>query len=259
LPAVCYGGHNSYMKLLTCDDDQLPRSWAPLLQKLIKTYLVLSIPIVAIFVFSPATRFAAWQALARSGTWAIPISRVFCGDEITRDGGAWGWRINANPFGTLNIADGNVTSWQVLEQVRAALEYRPKTVYVTAGRFDVDDPAYDESRTLENIRKILQLANDEGAHLVLTLAPYGTSPEKNALLASLNARIEEQLENASVINMNNTIAPQGTLLHRYTNDGVHLNAAAYDVWAGMVKSAMAGGDSFRPTNSASQPPRVKRR
>src|SRR5436190_13376998 len=102
------------MKLLTCDDEQLPRSWAPLIQKLSKLYLILSIPIVAIFACSPATRFAASQALARAGVWVIPITRVFCGDEITRNGGTWGWRINANPLGTLNIAEGNVASWQVL-------------------------------------------------------------------------------------------------------------------------------------------------
>ena len=238
------------MKLLTCDDEQIPRSWAPLIQKLTKIYLVLSIPIVAIFVCSSATRFAASQALARAGAWAIPISRVFCGDQITRDGGVWGWRISANPFGTLNIAEGNVASWQVLEQVREAIEYRPKTIYATAGRFDVEDPAYDENRTMETLQKMLDIANDEGTHLVLTLAPYGTSPEKNALLTTLNARIEKELEDATILNLNNQIAPQGTLLTKYTNDGLHLNETAYDVWASMVKATMAGGDSFRPSAPA---------
>jgi hypothetical protein len=235
------------MKLLTCDDEQLPRSWAPLIQKLTKAYLVLSIPIVAIFVLSPGTRFAASQALARAGVWAIPISRVFCGDQFTRDGGVWGWRINANPFGTLNIADGNVASWQVVQQVRDALEYRPKTIYATAGRFDVEDPAYDENRTIETLKTILDIANEQGTHVVLTLAPYGTSPEKNELLASLNGRIEKELEEATILNLNNTIAPQGTLQNKFTEDGVHLNEAAYDVWASMVKGTMAGGDSFRPS------------
>jgi len=235
------------MKLLTCDDDDLPRSWAPLIHKLTKTYLILSIPIVVLFVCSSATRFAASQALARGGVWAIPISRVFVGDQFTRDGGVWGWRINANPFGTLNIAGGNVASWQVLEQVRDALEYRPKTIYATAGRFDVDDPAYDETRTIESLKKMLEIANEQGTHLVLTLAPYGTSPEKNALLASLNGRIEKELEDATILNLNNTIAPQGTLHNKYTNDGINLNGAAYDVWASMVKATMAGGDTFRPS------------
>jgi hypothetical protein len=242
------------MKLLTCDDDQAPRSWAPLFQKLTKTYLILSIPIVAIFVSSSATRFAASQALARGGVWAIPISRVFCGDQFTRDGGVWGWRINANPLGTLNIADGNVASWQVVEQVREALQYRPKTIYATAGRFDIDDPTYDETRTIEILKKMVEVANEQGTHLVLTLAPYGTSSEKNEVLAALNGRIEKELEDATILNLNNTIAPQGTLQNKYTNDGIHLNAAAYDVWASMVKGTMAGGDSFRP----SAPPTKKR-
>lgn len=235
------------MKLLTCDDDQLPRSWAPLFQKLLKIYLVLSVPVVAIFVCSPATRFAAAQALARGSSSIIPINRVFCGDEVTQGGGVWGWRIAANPFGTLNIAGGRVTAWQVVAQVEEALEYRPKTIYATAGRFDVDDPAYDESRTVEHLKKVLQLANAQGTHLVLTLAPYGTSPEKNDLLAALNARIEKEFEDATILNLNNTIAPQGAIHNSYTDDGVHLNEAAYDVWASMVKATMAGGDSFRPS------------
>jgi hypothetical protein len=241
------------MKLLTCDDEQLPRSWAPLIRKLSKLYLLLSIPITAIFVCSPATRFAASQALARAGAPIVPIGRVFCGDEITRNGGTWGWRINANPFGTLNIAEGNVASWQILDQVRRALEYRPTAIYATAGRFDVEDPAYDETRSIETIKTMLQMAEGEGTHLVLTLAPYGTSAEKNALLASLNARIEKEFQEVTILNLNNTIAPQGTLQNRYSDDGVHLNEAAYDVWANLVKGTMAGGDSFRP------PPPSRRR
>jgi len=243
------------MKLLTCDDDQLPYSWAPLVRKLIKAYLIVSLPIAAIFVFSPATRFAAAQALARGAAWAIPVSRVYCGDEVTRNGGVWGWRISANPFGSLNLADGNIASWQVLQQVRRALEYRPRTLYLTAGRFDVEDPTYDEDRTVDNLRKILELVQDEGADLILTLPPYGASAEKNALLASLNSRIEAELEEATLINLNNTIAPQGTLHQRYTDDGEHLNEAAYDVWAGMVKATMAGGDAFRPSAPTGQPKR----
>ncbi|HVJ68049.1 MAG TPA: hypothetical protein VM510_08705 [Caulifigura sp.] len=234
------------MKLLTCDDEQQPMSLAPLFHKLTKTYLILSIPIAAIFVCSSGTRFAAAQALARGGVSIVPISRVFCGDEVTRDGGVWGWRIAANPLGTLNLADGKATSWQLVAQIREALEYRPKTIYAMAGRFDVDDPAYSEDRTVEQLKKAHELANGEGTHLVLTLAPYGNSPEKNAQLASLNARIEKDMPDATILNLNNTIAPQGTLLNRYTNDGVHLNEAAYTVWANMVKATMAGGDTFRP-------------
>ncbi len=237
------------MKLLTCDDEQLPRSWAPLFQKLTRTYLILSIPVVALFVCSSGVRFAAAQALARGGSSVIPISRVFCGDLYTRDGGVWGWRIAANPFGTLNLADARVASWQFVQQVRDALDHRPKTIYASIGRFDIDDPNYDESRTLEHLRQALELANHEGTHLVLTLAPYGSNSVTNTKLASLNERIEQELEDATILDLNNTIAPQGTLLTRFTSDGEHLNEAAYDAWASMVKATMAGGDTFRPAET----------
>ena len=120
---------------------------------------------------------------------------------------------------------------------------------MTAGRFDVNDPAYSEDRTVEAIKAMLELANNEGTHLVLTLAPYGTSPEKNQLLTSLNDRLKKEFEDATatILDLNNTIAPQGTLLTGYSSDGLHLNAAAYNVWASMVIGTMAGGDSFRPT------------
>ncbi len=170
-------------------------------------------------------------------------------------GGVWGWRIAANPFGTLNLAGDHLTAWQIRDQVAAALSHKPKTVYLTAGRFDVESPDYNEDRTIETLREIIEMTHDQAAHVVLTLAPYGTNPEKNEKLAALNKRIEEELDAATILNINNTVAPQGTLLNLYTTDGTHLNEAAYDVWAGMVKSTMAGGDAFRPTAT----PGVKRR
>ena len=63
---------------------------------------------------------------------------------------------------------------------------------------------------------------------------------------AFNERIEKELEGATILNLNNTIAPQGTLLNQYTTDGTHLNEAAYDAWASMVKATMAGGDLFKP-------------
>ena len=77
-----------------------------------------------------------------------------------------------------------------------------------------------------------------------------------SLLMSANTRLSriidrlrtvlKELEDATILNLNNSIASQGTLQSEFTDDGVHLNEAAYDVWASMVKATMAGGDSFRP-------------
>jgi hypothetical protein len=243
------------MKLLTCDDDQQPRSWGPLVRKLAKIYLVLSIPIVAAFVGSSSTRFATAQALARGAAFFFPITRVFCGDQLTRDGGVWGWRISANPLGVLNLAEGNVASWQILEQVRQALKYRPNTIYLTAGRFDIESPGYDESRTIGCLKDILALAHEKGTHVVITLAPYGLSTEKNASLASLNEGIRKELTAATILDLNNMIAPQGTIQSTYATDDGHLNEKAYDVWAGLVKTTMAGGDAFRPVDVQRVPTR----
>lgn len=235
------------MKLLTCDDDQMPRSWAPLFQKAVKVYLVLSIPLAIIFCCSRSVRFAAAQAIATGAESIIPVKRIFCGDRYTRDGGVWGWRIAANPLGTLNLAGDNLTTWQITEQVRQALEHAPTAIYLTAGRFDLDAPEYDETKTIEQLKELMRLANDQGTLVVITLAPYGSSSEKNAQLVSLNTRIEKEFEQATILNINNTIAPQGTLLNNYTTDGSTLNEKAYDVWAGQIKASMAGGDAYRPS------------
>ena len=96
-------------------------------------------------------------------------------------------------------------------------------------------------QTERNYRKLLQQIQDQklAGTIVLTSAVLtgAGSPELNERVTELNNRLKHLAEERGVkwLDLNAALAPRGHLDEKYTNDGTHLTAAGYQVFAAALK------------------------
>jgi lysophospholipase L1-like esterase len=108
-----------------------------------------------------------------------------------------------------------------------AIRLKPRTILLCVGTNDTTAPHYSEEETVQAIAEMIDRAQDKGIRVVLTLVPQRSRP--SSAIDSLNARLAAL--HPTAINLNPTLAANGSLLAEYTTDGVHLTPAAYGVWA----------------------------
>ena len=214
------------------------------------TYMIVSIPIVAVFLRSEYVRFVYLETVTHWYSKIAPIKYVFIGDSITAAGRNWGIRLSINPLSARNLGVSGYTIRQVHDLVSTALTYRPKYIVVTAGTNDVlrmsmGSKGKTNSQMDDLAREYEQMLDDiicGGATPIVTLVPYTTDDALNGLVTLLNSRIltAAQLQELPVVDLNARIAPNNALLSEYSQDGVHLSDRAYDVWTQEILKTIAG-------------------
>lgn len=204
---------------------------------LVVLYLLVTIPIVAVFLRSEWLRFAFFETVA--GYWhkVSPPRYVFLGDSITAAGRNWGLRLDGNPLLSRTFAQNGYTTQQLEGEAHRAAALRPEWIFVMAGTNDVAAEEYSLQTTLARYRRILATARGSGARVVVTLAPMQMDPAQNVRLVALNRELGAAAADlgVAIVDINGTIAPEGILLGEYTVDGVHPSDRWLDVWSATIR------------------------
>ncbi|MDX2175014.1 MAG: GDSL-type esterase/lipase family protein [Candidatus Sumerlaeia bacterium] len=138
----------------------------------------------------------------------------------------------------------------------SVLAVRPQALFVLVGTNDMTLPGGGPQRTLRDLEELLAETKRRlpACRLCLhTLPPAGlarldsglfntAAEDFNAGIAALAARLAAELIDLWVLFRGD----DGLLQERFTGDGVHLTAEAYDVWAGEVARVLERWDSPAP-------------
>jgi alpha-glucosidase len=161
---------------------------------------------------------------------------VFIGDSITAGGSNWGWRLDGAPLSAISLASNGIVTREIESLLVPAEKYHPRHLMVMAGTNDVFLDIVDEAGLRTSWQHILAADN-----VIVTLAPFTTSPKSNEGIAHVNALVRRMALAAGrkVIDLNPLLAPKGVLEAQYTVDGTHFTPAAYRIWAREIKKAIA--------------------
>ena len=175
------------------------------------------------------------NTLAHHRSRLIRPDYVFIGDSITAGGSNWGWRLDGAPLSAINLASSGLVTRQVEGLLAPAQKYNPRHLMVMAGTNDVYLGIVDRAELRSSWQHILAADN-----VIVTLAPYTTSPKSNEGIARVNALVRRMALAAGrkVIDLNPLLAPKGVLEAQYTIDGIHFTPSAYRIWTGEIKKAI---------------------
>ena len=205
-------------------------------------WFALTLPVVTVLTLNEYSRFTLLQTCAHwRGKW-LGSDSVFIGDSLTAGGRNWGWRLGRGPFSSRNLAASGCTVRQVQAQAREALKYKPARVFVMVGTNDLLEER-DEAAVLRDCETLLHIlsASWRPPRIVVTLVPQTAYEKYSEKVRVFNRRLRElcQSQAVEVVDLTPQIAPQGVLLPQYSLDGVHLSAAAYQVWTKALRGVIA--------------------
>ncbi len=165
---------------------------------------------------------------------ALPIKKggvLLAGDSITE---AWLWNIDKLPFETSNHG----VSWDTAEGLKARLplllKHSPDHVFILIGTNDV---AYNHSadHVAQNVADVIRTLQKEKQDTQIHLqAILPRETQSMTLVNAYNSALSSISQDLGVnfIDMKEAFAASdGTLRPDLTEDGLHLNAQGYTLWA----------------------------
>ncbi|MFA9477255.1 GDSL-type esterase/lipase family protein [Phycisphaerales bacterium AB-hyl4] len=161
---------------------------------------------------------------------------VMIGDSITREGE---WREMLPEIPVANRGIGGDTTQGVLDRLNDSLDTSPEWVFVMIGINDLDH-GIPVSTVVANIQTILSTIQASGAAPVfqstLHVGPV-RPPSTNEKIAQINDAVRQFCQQSGIafIDLNASLAPNGSLELPYTIDGVHLTGEGYTIWAEEVR------------------------
>jgi lysophospholipase L1-like esterase len=172
---------------------------------------------------------------------AQPGSVVLLGDSITA-GGDWARLL---PDATIaNYGRPGFTTEQLVPVAAEVASRTPRAVFVLTGTNDIRDGRPAEW-SAGNLRELLdRLATAAGTTVVVqTVLPRGDRPDE---VEAINQAIVETATEAGVAVVD--LHPDfddgnGALRPEETTDGIHLSAAGYERWAGILEPLVADPES----------------
>ena len=183
------------------------------------------------------------KQILESGNYPVV---VFMGNSITQ-----GWP-DAHPyfFTDNNFAGRGIsgqTTYQFLVRFREdVIDIHPKAVVINGGTNDIaeNNYAYNEDHTFGNIVSMAELADINGIKVILTpVLPSVQFPWRKEIKdipekqKKLNARIKEYAQSKGfgfADYYTPMVTETGALNPEYSNDGVHPNAAGYEIMESVV-------------------------
>ena len=154
---------------------------------------------------------------------------------------------------------GQVSSQMLVRFRQDVLNLYPRAVVINCGTNDIaeNNGPYDEDITVDNIRSMAELAHSHGIDVVLSsVLPcdrFVWNPSVNGVqgkIASLNRRIIQLAEELNLPYIDYftpmETGEQHALNPAYTEDGVHPNAAGYDVMEGVLLKVIGQHDPTSP-------------
>lgn len=195
-------------------------------------YFILSLPFALVIIKSEHVKFVITQTLSHWKGKTIGVSTVYVGDSITAAGRNWG-----RPLNTVNLAGDGYTTAQIENQLTRAALYRADNLFILAGTNDViGHRAFDLDTFHNDFEQLLQRAMKSNMRVVVNKIPYTASEDHNLKISAANKVIQQLTteNNILCIDINPIIAPKGILLDTFSQDGIHLKAAAYYKWKSLA-------------------------
>lgn len=201
--------------------------------------VLIVLPTVALLFGSATIRFVVYQDILAPRLGKPEI--VFIGDSITQYGGIWGCRIGRCDFSTWNLGQAGMTTRQILHrQARHVVQLRPKLAFVMAGINDEDKSMVGADVSYGHYRDMLDILRQAGTEPIIQLTLYRQHEPAPEFIDRLNNKLKKYAEqnHLSVIDLNQTLSRDKSLLPEYSIDGLHLTPQAYQVWAAEVRSVL---------------------
>lgn len=178
-----------------------------------------------------------------------PGSIVFLGNSITEGGN---WKELTGDSTVVNRGIGGDITFGVLKRLDEIIYSRPSKLFLLIGINDIGKDIPD-AVIADNIRKIIERfqkaspATTLYIHSILPVNPtvknFPQHYDKNEHVTRTNALIRnvvKQHKSIFYVDINKVFADaQGYLSAQYTGDGLHLNAAGYQLWMQHLKSLKA--------------------
>jgi lysophospholipase L1-like esterase len=172
-----------------------------------------------------------------------PTDYVFLGNSITA-GTDWNELFGISNARNRGISGDN--TFGVLERLDEVTNGKPAKIFILIGINDVARNTPD-SMIMNNYKRIIQRIKSESPSTKIyfqTLLPVNNEFEKrnhfnkDERIAWINTELKKlgEAEKITVIDLHpHFLGADKKLEKKYTMDGLHLNAAGYAVWAGILK------------------------
>ena len=185
---------------------------------------------------------------------------VFLGNSITKGGGDWGKRLNANNIVNRGIS-GDYTDG-ILNRLEEIIHYQPRAVFLMAGINEYwsdnsDRPYITPRHVAENIIKICRRIKEKSPVteiFIQTILPVNNQQyldvkkvDYNFLLSDYGPTVNEQVRQTNSILMRNEeftvidlhklfLNDESILDTTLSSDGIHINEKGYQVWVNEIRS-----------------------
>jgi lysophospholipase L1-like esterase len=169
---------------------------------------------------------------------------IFLGNSIT-EGGQWGKLTGDNSV--INRGIGGDITYGILRRLDDVIKRKPSKLFILIGINDIGKDIPDEAiaNNYVKIIKRVQAASPETVIYVQSILPLNpTVPnfpqhyDKQDHVVHTNQLLREvaKMTNTKFVNIFPLFLDDQQLLDKkYTNDGLHLNAKAYEVWVSYLK------------------------
>lgn len=201
-------------------------------------YVTITLPFLLFFLFNVEFRRDSLGLIAHYQSKLFRPEFVFIGDSNVRNGADWSYRIFGLPGRCVGLGVAGVKSEHAIVQMESAIKYCPKNVVILVGTNDVNSRFFSKSEFKENFRRVIELALENEIQPIATLIPYRRSRKYVDRIDALNDTILELCDqfNVKSINLNSIVAPEKSLLHRFSSDDCHLSQEGFNMWAKLVLS-----------------------
>lgn len=206
--------------------------------------LIVAIPTLVILFASGTTRQHVYQNVLAQKVGDPEI--VFLGDSLTYQGGIWGRRLGEWNTKVWNLGRGGYTTRQVaLVSDSLSRHSDLKYVFVMVGINEPERGAEGIQKALEQYARIITNIRTAGAHPVVQLTLYTQDQSSEKFVTDFNAGLRKLAEqnDASVIDLNQILAPDRQLLPKFSKDGIHLTELAYDEWVAVVRDFLENSEA----------------
>jgi lysophospholipase L1-like esterase len=151
------------------------------------------------------------------------------------------WSILLSRNDVKNEAFGGAITQQILWNLeRGQLNSEPKIVILEGGINDLL-AGVPPQRVYENYLKMIEIFRAKKIDVIINFVIYTTDNQVvNSCVLDLNSRLENFCTTHKIIwlDVNEQLSQDEKLLEKYSSDGIHLNKAAYQIWAGKLNEKL---------------------
>jgi lysophospholipase L1-like esterase len=171
---------------------------------------------------------------------AAPIAML--GDSLTAQG-PWQELLGNR---VANLGESGSTTIGIMERANM-LPATVRTVFLMGGINDLRNGTGSEE-TAQNVEQIVTALQPRRVYLESVLLT--SDPDLNQRVDEVNARLRYLCEAGACtfVDLNEAIAPTGTLHPEMTVDGTHLKPAAYTLWAARIAPLLAASGRPAPAS-----------